>query len=356
MSMRLMVFVVITIGWSAAGAAGQDVTSGPSPDTVALIGETAVTAAQLDELAGVRLARLRSEEYTIRKQVLDEYIAKTLLEREAKARGITVQELTLTEIDAKVVSVTDDQKRAVYESGGGRYAGQSEAEALALIESNLRQIRLAEARRRLISELRTSAGVRVHLESPRLAVDTAGQPAKGPRNAPVTIVEFSDFQCPYCRNAAQTLTRLTERYGDKVRLVFRDFPLPIHKEAPKAAEAAECANDQNKFWPMHDKIFENPSNLQPSELKRRAAEIELDRVQFDRCLDSGRHAARWQQDRADGQRYGVSVTPTFFINGRMLTGAAPYQALAEIIEEELVRSAEQSRKGVGSSPAARPQP
>jgi protein-disulfide isomerase len=214
----------------------------------------------------------------------------------------------------------------------------SDAQAFARIESELKQSRVSEARRRFVSGLRTAAGVKILLEPPRVIVDTAGAPLKGSPSAPVTIVEFSDFQCPYCREATQTLKRLEQQYGNKVRVVFRDFPLPMHKDAPKASEAAACANEQGQFWPMHDKLFENQSSLQVPDLKRRAADIGLNTSRFDDCLDSGKYAGEWQRNRAIGQRYGVSATPTFFINGRMVLGALPFQAFTEIVDDELGRS------------------
>lgn len=308
---------------------------------MAVVGDTTVTVAELDALASERLARLRNEEYTIRKQVLEEHITRLLLEKEAAARHISVSELTEREIASRVSPVTEDQKRAVYESTGNRTSAQSETQALAQIETNLKQSRMAEARRRFVSELRAKTNVRVLLDPARVAVDTDHAPAKGPVNAPVTIVEFSDFQCPYCRSVVDTLRRIETEYANRVRFVFRDFPLPSHMDAPKAAEAAACANEQGQFWKMHDVLFADRSTLHVSDLKRRATAIGLNAYQFDQCLDSGKYAVVWQFNRALGQRYGVSATPTFFINGRFVAGALPYEAFREIIDDELARNAGQ---------------
>jgi protein-disulfide isomerase len=210
---------------------------------------------------------------------------------------------------------------------------------MAQIETTLRQARQAEARRRFVDTLRNKSRVRILLEAPRVEINAGTSPSRGPATAPVTIVEFSDFQCPYCRAASGTLKALEQRYGNKVRIVYRDFPLPNHNDAPKASEAAACAHEQGRFWQMHDKLFEGRSGLQIAELKRYARDIGLDTVRFDACLDSGTREAVWRQNRAEGQRVGVSATPTFFINGRMLTGARPVEAFAEIIDEELGRVA-----------------
>ncbi len=148
-------------------------------------------------------------------------------------------------------------------------------------------------------------------------------------------MEFSDFQCPYCARARHTLDRVRETYSDRVRTVYRDFPLPMHPEAAKAAEAGACAGEQGKFWEMHDRIFDNQARLLVPDLKRYAGELGLDTRAFEQCLDSGRHAPDWQRDLEEGARYGVSATPAFFINGRPLVGAVPFENFAQVIDDEL---------------------
>jgi len=169
-------------------------------------------------------------------------------------------------------------------------------------------------------------------------VSTGGNVALGNANASVTIVEFSDFECPYCGNFfTETLPLITKNYIDtgKVQLFFRDFPLSFHADAEKAAEAAECAGEQNKFWQMHDKLFENQNALGVDNLKQYAKDIGLDSAQFNSCLDSGKTAPEVQKDLADGQSYGVSGTPTFFINGVEVVGAQPYSAFEQVINQAL---------------------
>ena len=180
--------------------------------------------------------------------------------------------------------------------------------------------------------------MKILLEPPRLAIDVGDDPLTGPSDAPVTIVEFSDFQCPACGHAFPTIKRLLQQYQGKIRVVFRDFPLSIHPQAPKAAEAGNCANEQGKFWEMHDRMFTNQQKLGVADLKAAAAELGLDAQKFNTCLDSGKQAAKWQADVNDGRKYGVSATPTFFINGRIVSGAQPYQNFSEIIDEELGRA------------------
>jgi protein-disulfide isomerase len=168
-------------------------------------------------------------------------------------------------------------------------------------------------------------------------VETDGDPQIGPNNAKVTIVEFSDFQCPYCqRFRNDTFDALFEAYGDDIRFVYRDFPLSsLHPQAQKAAEAAECANDQGKFWEMHDLLYENIAILSEDLYLELADELKLDTEQFADCLDSDKYADEVAADQQDGASYGVSGTPTFFINGWKLVGAQPFTAFEALIEQEL---------------------
>jgi protein-disulfide isomerase len=144
---------------------------------------------------------------------------------------------------------------------------------------------------------------------------------------------------------APTLERVHQVYGDRVRIVFRDFPLQIHAQAPKAAEAAACARDQGKFWEMHDRLFANQAKLEVPDLKQAAADLGLDAVKFNQCLDSGHHATDWQGGFAEGSRVGVTATPSLFINGRMLVGAQPFEGLAQVIDDELQRVAPPAAPG-----------
>jgi protein-disulfide isomerase len=168
-------------------------------------------------------------------------------------------------------------------------------------------------------------------------VSVDDDPARGSKDAPITIVEFSDFQCPYCLRVEPTLKQLVDRYGDRIRWVYRDYPLNFHPFAAKAAEAASCANDQGKFWEMHERIFTNQGKLGVEDLKGYSAALGLDKAAFDQCLDSGKYTEEWKKDLADGTKYGVSGTPAFFINGRFVNGAAPVDKFTSIIDDELER-------------------
>jgi protein-disulfide isomerase len=183
----------------------------------------------------------------------------------------------------------------------------------------------------------------VNLKPPpiqRVEVSVQGAPVKGGDKAPVTIVEFSDFHCPFCKQVVSTLAKLESQYGDKVKLAFRDFPIDsLHPGASQAHEAARCADEQGKFWAYHDKLFASPLKSSPEIFKGFAKEVGLEPVAFETCLSRGKHQAAIKKDIDDEQRLGVAGTPAFFINGRLFTGAQPLEAFARVIDEELARTA-----------------
>ena len=174
-------------------------------------------------------------------------------------------------------------------------------------------------------------------------VSADDDPARGLEGAPVTIIEFSDYQCTFCkRYVDQTLPLILETYGDRVRYVFRDFPIAgVHPQAAKAAEAAQCAFDQGKYWEYHELLFQNQAALDVASLKEHAAGLGLDPSAFDLCLDSNKYAQEVQKDFDDGRAYGVTGAPTFFINGHKVTGAQPFAAFQKIIDQELAKASAQ---------------
>ncbi len=209
------------------------------------------------------------------------------------------------------------------------------------IRGALQRNKLATKREEFLNSLRSQAKVVVILKPPpvlRVAVAVDGAPFKGTAKAPVTIVEFSDFHCPFCRRVLPTLAQLEAKYGDKIKLVFRDFPIEsLHPGATKAHEAARCANEQGKFWAYHDKLFDSPPKSSPEMFRELAKEIGLNANGFETCVNSGKYQAAIKEDIAEGNRVGVTGTPAFFINGRIISGAQPLEAFARIIDDELSR-------------------
>ncbi len=183
-----------------------------------------------------------------------------------------------------------------------------------------------------------SAGAAQQFELSRKDIETEGHPSRGPVNAPVTIVEFGDFECPFCGGLHPTLQAVRRNYPDQVRIVFRQFPLIFtHQYAQKAAEASLCAHEQDRFWEFHDSLFENQEDIDVPALKRRAVEFGLDTARFDECLDSGEKWADAEADIEEGVNAAVFSTPTMFINGLIMEGSHPYQNIVEVIESELER-------------------
>jgi len=198
--------------------------------------------------------------------------------------------------------------------------------------------KIADAQHDYLKTLRKKYGVKTMLEPPRVDIAVDDDAAKGPAKAPVTIVEFSDYQCPYCSRAEATVTEVLKKYGDKVRLVYRDYPLQFHQNANIAAQASECAKEQGKFWEMHGAMFANQSKLTQPELVETAGGITgIDKEKFKSCLDSGKYKDEVQKDFEAGVKYGVTGTPTFFINGIPIVGARDVNSFAEIIDAELER-------------------
>jgi protein-disulfide isomerase len=175
-------------------------------------------------------------------------------------------------------------------------------------------------------------------EVKRVVVSTDGEPSLGPDDAPITIVEFSDYQCPYCTAwYQQTFSQLLAAYPDQIRFVYRDLPLPMHSEAVPAAEAADCAGEQAAYWKFHDALFSDKYPLGRAAYEKYADELGLDTAAFKTCLDDHRYQAEVQSDAADAAQLGLSGTPSFVINGRIVVGALPFANFKSIIDEELAR-------------------
>lgn len=336
---RQFLAALAVVGLPLAALAADAPAKDKAVGTVASVGDRRITASELEQQVGNGLLRLQAEEYAIKKRALDELVEQALFAAEAKRRGVSKDDLVKVEVEAKTQPVTEEEIRATFDAGKERMGAVSEAEALERIGKSMRSSRERQRRSAFVKELRASVGVRVFLEPPRVNVEPGEGPSLGPANAPVTIVEFSDLQCPYCARAGSMLRQAQEKRAGDVRLVFRHFPLPMHPEAAKAAEASQCAQDQGKFWELHDRLLANQKALQVTELKKHAAEVGLDAPTFASCLDSGKHQQLVQEDIAAGRAVGVSGTPTIFVNGRLWVGAPSPDEMANVIEEELQRKA-----------------
>jgi protein-disulfide isomerase len=311
---------------------------------VATVGEHVITRAQLEEHVRPKLIELENQRYETLREGLDELIAEELVKQEASARKTTAAELEKQEVAAKVAEPTDDEIQKVYDANKAQLGSQTLEQIKPRIVEYLKQQGMERRRQAFVEELKKAHKTTVALRPPVIEVATAGRPERGGgAKAPVTIIEFSDYQCPFCGRAEGVVDQVMQHYGSKVRLVYRDFPLPMHPQARPASEAANCANAQGKFWEYHAKLFANQTALGEDKLKEYAKDVGLDATKFEQCLKDQPFKAAIDKDVADGEKVGVNGTPAFFINGRMLSGALPLDKFKEVIDEEL------TAKGVSSS-------
>jgi len=316
----------------------------PAPDeTVATVGTSSITLAEVDDKAleqpvsNFGSAKLSQALYEARRAALEELIATRLIDAAAKAQGIERDALIEKEITSKISPVSDADVTAWYQANQSRLQGAPFEQVKQPIRNYLTQEKMQGIRSVYLDSLKAKTSVKVMLDPPRQKVSTANSPSKGSANAPIEMIEFSDFQCPFCLRANPTVQQVLSTYGDKIRFVYRHYPLPNHPFARPAAEAAACAGEQGKFWPYHDRLFANPGKLSDADLKQHAVDLGLNTAQFNTCVDTHKLKAQVDNDLKDGEEAGVNGTPAFYINGRMLSGAQPFEAFKKIIDEELAR-------------------
>jgi protein-disulfide isomerase len=284
----------------------------------------------------ITAAELDAQMFDQRKQMLDQLLVRKLVEQKAKAENVTPEVLWKREVTEKVKKPSDAEMKQFYDEQSKRQPLPPFEQIKEQIAQYMERPATQAAQTAYTDRLKKELNVEVNLKPPRVEVAAEG-PSKGPASAPITIVEFSDFECPYCSKAEDTVKQVMKTYDGKVRLVYRDFPLPFHPHAEKAAEAAQCAADQGKYWEMHEKLFANQQKLDPASLKAHAKDLGLDQGKFDKCLDSGDKAKVVETNKAAGSKVGVTGTPAFFINGYQLTGAQPFEEFKSLIDQELAR-------------------
>jgi protein-disulfide isomerase len=305
---------------------------------LATVGGRAITKGYLEERLKPYVYKRRLEVFGDELNALNFKIYETLLEAEAKRRNTTREEVFRTEVTAKLKAPTEADVNKFYEENKARIQGD-----LASLRDQISNFLLQQEQRRLVFELnkrlRAAANLQVLLtepEPPVQAVSTDDDPSRGDASAPVTVVVFTDFQCSACAATHPVIDETLKSYGNRVRLVVRDFPLPIHDKARKAAEAAAAAAAQGKFFEYSTVLFKNQTALDVPSLKKYAADLGLDTARFNAALDSGQYAAEVEHDLEDGQQYGITGTPTIFINGVQLRDLTA-EGLRAAIERALAR-------------------
>ena len=335
-----IVLATVTAWGSSAGcsnaAQSSPATQAAQDDAVAVIDGVPVSRQELEASVAAQIAKLDEQAYGIRRDQLDELITTRLLAAEAKRRSRSVESLVDEEITKKAGSVSDTEIDAFIVANRDRLPADPAIRGK--IRSYMEEQRTTERRTAFVDELRRKAKVDVLLKPPpvfRATIEVDGAPICGPKVAPVTIVEYSDFHCPYCRRVQPTLLQLLAKYPTQVRLIYKHLPLDsLHPQARQFAEASWCAAEQDRFWQFHDAVYASSSPT-ATPLTDFAGKSGLDVSRFKSCLASGHAAAVVQAQADEGARHGVNGTPGFFINGRPLSGAVPFETFVRFIDEEL---------------------
>jgi protein-disulfide isomerase len=322
--------------FGGAACFAQNADSAKRNEAVAIVGGETIYEADLLPSVQAQLIKLRSQEYDVKKKALDGLIEQKLLESAAKKKGTTTEKLLEQDVDRGVPEPTDAELQAYFLAQKDKLNRQFD-DVKDQLRVGLKQAMIQEARQGYLKGLRKDGDVTVLLAPPKVQVGFDPKRLRGSSKAQVMIVEFSDFQCPYCRRVEGTLRDVLAKYGDRVTLAYRDFPIAqIHPQAEQAAEASRCAGEQGKFWEYHDELL-SASRLEQAALLEYARTLKLDEKQFDACVSSGKYRADIQRDVQEGTQAGVSGTPGFFINGVPLSGAQSAEAFTRLIERELAR-------------------
>jgi protein-disulfide isomerase len=317
-------------------------------ETVAIAAGQPILARDLNTAVASQIMALRNQEYQIKSRMLDDLIRQRVVEVEAKKQGLTVEQLYAKEIDARIPTPSEAEVYAYY-LGIKSQMNKPFQEVKTQLRTNLKNLEKKQMRDDYTDYLRGKAEVTVSMQAPRMEVAFDRHRLRGDSTAPVTIVEFADYQCPYCKQTEASMKGLLAKYPGQVNPAFRDFPLSsIHPYAQKASEAARCAGKQGKFWEFHDALFADQAKLDEQGLKAAAQTLGLDDNAFASCLASGEFATQVAHDQEDGRKAGIGSTPSFFVNGVFISGAQPVAEFEKLIDNEL-----KSAKNQTAEPASR---
>jgi len=327
---RLLIILLtgIVLG-TASRCPAQDTNN---KEVVAVINGHEVTQSELEQKEMVKLLKARDQYYLAEKDALNQLIEDELLEAQAKKEGVTVDQLLDKHVNSKVTDPTEDQLQVYYE---GIQTAQPYSEVRPKIVDTIHQHRVTKLRADYIKSLRDDSTIAVMLQPPAVSVPLGKSATRGAKDAPVTVVEFADYECPYCQKMDPDIRKLQEDFKGQVQFAFKDFPLPMHKHAEKAAEASRCAGDQGKYWEYHDRLFTKDTGLDVPELKQYAKDLGLDTAKFDACLDGGTEADAIQDDVEQGSGLGISGTPALFINGHFFSGITSYSVLHDEVAQQI---------------------
>jgi len=330
MKLGLRMVLALPLFFAASAIiSAQDSTT--AQEAVAKVSGRILTLGDLQAQESGKLLQAQYQYYLSERKALEEAIDNRLLEDEAKKKQITLDQLLDTEVYKGVKDPTEDQLQVYYE---GLETQEPYESIRAEVLQHIRDMRRNKARAAYVEQLRKNAQINILLMPPTANVETANAFAKGDKKAPIVLVEFADYQCPYCQKVNPQIQQLKKEFGDSLTIIYKDFPLPMHHGAEKAAEASRCAGEQGKFWEYHDVLFYSKL-LEPDDLKEHARVLKLDTDRFNSCLDNGTEAEAVQKDLQEAKNLGLTGTPSFFVNGHFFSGVVDFAALKDIINQQL---------------------
>ncbi len=309
----------------------------------ARVGDEAITDLRLEVLLGSKLVEMRRDEYRMKIDRLNQLIVDTILEKEAKAEGKSIEDFVNDAAPLHLFPIDDAEIAKYLEENADRvrdWRGNI-AELRDRVRQFLQQQKRAKALNAYAHSLEPKYGVVVNIpypQPPNVKVDVQGAPTLGPADAPVSIVEFSDYECPACRATHDVVKKVRETYGDKIRWYFKDYPLKRHKDAFKAAEAAHCADAQGKFWQYQEKLF-TAKDLSVESMIKLAGEMGMSEDTFKQCLQDSKYKSLVEKNLSDVVQAGVDRTPAFIINGMVFTGGPAFETFQTAIDQELKKMA-----------------
>jgi len=315
--------------------------TGSAGVTVVEINGKKITLGDFEQKHPMALFQARNGFFEAQRKAVIAFVDEYLLEDAAKKEGLTVDQLWEKKVTSKIAKDPSDEALRVY------YEGVDTKETFEAVRDriiqSIRARRESAAKEAYMLSLRAAAKISYHVAAPRVQMSMKDTPVRGASNAVLTLVEFADYECPYCQQIQPTLDKLEAEFKGKIAFAYKDMPLPMHANAPKAAEAAHCAGAQGKYWEYHD-LLAKDKLLAMTALKANARTLSLDTAAFDKCLDSGEKAPIIDLHKKEAETLGVQGTPTFVVNGRFIGGTPDYDQLKTILEEELNEAAAASNR------------
>jgi protein-disulfide isomerase len=319
---------------ATVACAQQPAVAGDDP-VVANIGDDVITESQLEELAGASLVSLRQQIYDAKVTSLKAEIFERLLVKAAASEDLTRDEYLEKRLAEKTTEPDEGEIVKIMTQYRARLA-EDDLQARAQVVQALKQQQQRVLMEDLRKELFAASGAQILLEPPRIEIEIPdGTPTRGTPGAPIVLVEYTDYQCPFCNRVQPTITALMERYDGQILHVFKNLPLPNHNQAQLAGEAAYCAQDQGKYWEFHDWLFQNQRTMNRESMIAQAGEMGMDSEVFEACIQNQTYAGRVVSDAQEARSFGITGTPGFLVNGRVLTGAQPLETFEQVINEEL---------------------